>query len=74
MSNPIPGEQYTVEFGEDLEIIAAKAYGNSKRARGIFNANQSVLKLTDWKAVEEGTKIIIPILPDFEALKNEQRA
>ena len=72
--NPTPGQPYTVESGDDFETIAIKAYGNLLRGPDIAKANQGTLKSTDWKFVEEGTVIIIPILPEFEAFREAQRA
>ena len=70
--NPIPGRQYTVIQGDNLELISIKAYGNGERWPVIFRANQMVLKSTDKKFVQEGTKINIPRLPEFEALRDAQ--
>lgn len=71
---PIPGKQYTVVAGDDLESIAAQAYGNPTRARGIFNANQISEKSDDWRFVQAGTVLIIPVLADFAGLREAQRS
>jgi nucleoid-associated protein YgaU len=72
MTQPIPGSQYTVETGEDLEDIAVQAYGDSTEANRIFKANQGTVKSADWKFVQAGTKINIPIIPELEELRDIQ--
>ena len=70
---PIPGKQYTVQTGDDFESIAIQAYGNPKRARTVADANQGTIKNDDWKFVQAGTKIIIPVVGELEELRELQR-
>lgn len=72
MTQPIPGKQYTVENGENLEDISIQAYGSTEGARIIFRANQGTVKSEDWRFVQEGTKINIPVNPDLLELRDLQ--
>lgn len=69
---PVPGQQYTVQAGDTLSSIAARAYGNGSLWPKIKQANQSSLKSSDPDAIFPGEVLIIPVLPELEALKTEQ--
>jgi hypothetical protein len=62
---PVPAPQpaeaatpYTVAKGDTLEKIAAKFYGDSKKWRGIYEANRDVLKSPN--RIYPGQKLMIP--------------
>jgi prophage tail gpP-like protein len=74
MSNPTPGKQYTVQSGDTLSSIAARAYGDDKLWPKIKEANQSSLKSDDPNEVFPGEIINIPLLPEHEALRTAQVA
>ncbi len=69
---PVPGQQYTVQVGDTLSSIAARAYGIGSLWPTIKQANQSSLKSSDPDAIFPGEIINIPLLPEIEAFKAEQ--
>ena len=64
MSTPIEGSQYTIQPGDTLSKIAARAYGDATLWPRIWNANQTTLFSDDPEIVTPGEVIIIPILPE----------
>ena len=52
------GELYTVQNGDSLSRIAAKAYGNGNLWRLIYDANREQMRSADW--VQVGMKLVIP--------------
>lgn len=71
-SLPIPGQSYTVQSGDTLSSIAARAYGDDTLWPKIKAANQSTLKSADPDTIFPGEIINIPLLAEIEALKTEQ--
>lgn len=69
---PTPGKKYTVQSGDTLSSIAARAYGDDKKWPKIKEANQSSLKSDDPNAIFPGEIINIPLLPENEALRTAQ--
>jgi prophage tail gpP-like protein len=72
MANPIPGKAYTVQPGDTLSDIAARAYGDPGLWPRIFNANQKNIRSGDQDVVAVGEVLIIPVLPEEEALRSAQ--
>lgn len=68
MANPIPEKQYTVESGDTLESIAARAYGDPAQSGRVGSANG----VTD-ASLYAGLVLNIPPDPVKEALKNAQK-
>jgi prophage tail gpP-like protein len=60
MSKAIPGAPYTVVAGDNLTGIAKQAYGDGRRWREIWTANESVLKSGDPTVIFPGEIINIP--------------
>lgn len=71
MSNPLPGKQYTVQSGDTLSVIAARAYGDAQLWPRIWKANQTRLKSDNPETISPGEIIIIPLIAEREALKTE---
>jgi prophage tail gpP-like protein len=65
MSTPIPGKNYTVQSGDSLSAISAKAYGSFDHWPVIHRANIRSLKSDDPDLVYPGEVIYIPVLADF---------
>lgn len=63
---------YVVQKGDNLEKIAKKVYGNSKRWPKIYNANRTALK-NNPNRLYPGQKLSIPSLPS-EAADEQQQA
>jgi len=61
MSKAIPGAPYTVVSGDTLFSIAKQAYGDGRRWRDIWSANETVLKSGDPNVIFPGEIIQIPI-------------
>lgn len=74
MVRPVQNEQYTVQSGDTLRSIAARAYGLSENWTLIRDANQFTLKTDNLESVSEGENIFIPPDPDIQNLKDEQNA
>ncbi len=70
MPKAIPGVPYTVVPGDTLSGIANQAYGEGRRWREIWNANQTVLKSGNPNLIYPGEVITIPKIPELEAQKN----
>ncbi len=69
---PTPGKPYTVQSGDTLSSIAARAYGDDTLWPKIREANQSNLKSDDPNEISPGEIINIPLLPEIEALRTGQ--
>lgn len=73
MSNPVPGSTYTVVSGDTLSGISARAYGDGTQWGRIFDANQSNLKSDNPDIIFPGEVLIIPVIPELDALKDTDR-
>jgi prophage tail gpP-like protein len=69
MTNPVPGENYTVVDNDRLRTIASRAYGNDSLWRKIYDANREIVG-ADPDSIRPGMVLFIP--PEEEKL--EQRA
>jgi nucleoid-associated protein YgaU len=56
-AGPTPGTTYTVQRGDNLSNIAARAYGNAGAWRCILNANRWI---SNAQYVQAGWKIVLP--------------
>jgi prophage tail gpP-like protein len=70
MPKATPGIPYVIIFGDTLSGIAKQAYGEGRRWREIWNANQFVLKSGDPNLIFPGETITIPKIPELEGQKN----
>jgi prophage tail gpP-like protein len=66
MSRPIAGKQYTVVKDDTLSGIAASAYGDGRRWRVIWRANESRLRSGDPNLIFPGEVIFIPRIAELE--------
>lgn len=73
MTKPIPGKQYTVQLGDTLSGIAAKAYGDPAKWPDIYNVNISNLKSNDPDVIYPGEIIFIPENILTENLRSERQ-
>jgi prophage tail gpP-like protein len=69
----VQGKQYTVQSGDNLTSIAASAYGDGKKWRLIWRANQTNLKSGDPNLIFPGEVITIPGDPLEKSLKQDLR-
>jgi prophage tail gpP-like protein len=69
----VQGEQYTVQDGDNLTLIAKSAYGDGKKWRLIWKANQTRLRSGDPNLIYPGEVITIPGDPLEKSLKQELR-
>jgi len=60
-TRPIPGEEYIVQQGDYLFLIAERAYGDGNRSMEIYEANRDVIG-SDPTVLVPGQRIRIPIL------------
>lgn len=64
MVMPVEGEQYTIQPGDSLSSIAARAYGDAVLWPRIWKANQTRLRSGDPDLVLPGEVIQIPVLAE----------
>jgi prophage tail gpP-like protein/LysM repeat protein len=62
--NPQPGKQYTIVSGDQLRLIAGRAYGNRSKWPIIWKANKTRLRSGNPNLIFPGEVIIIPRLND----------
>jgi len=60
-------KSYTIKTGDTLEIISRREYGTEQEAYRIANANPGLMDL-----LVVGTKIVIPIKPDYPVNKPQK--
>lgn len=60
MAKAIPGAPYTIQKGDTLSSIAKQAYGDGRRWRDIWKANESVLKSGNPNLIFPDEIITIP--------------
>jgi len=65
MSTPTPGKNYTVQSGDSLSSISARAYGNLDHWPTIWASNLNVLQGDDPNVINPGDVFFIPVLGDF---------
>jgi len=70
MAKATQGKQYIVVEGDTLSGIAAQAYGNGRKWRLIWRANQTVLRSGNPELIFPGEVITIPTDPELAALEN----
>lgn len=70
MAKATPGVPYTIVPGDTLSEIAKQAYGNGRRWREIWQANQTVLRSGDPNLIYPGEVITIPKIAELEGQKN----
>jgi prophage tail gpP-like protein len=70
MPKATPGIPYTIVPGDTLSGIAKQAYGEARRWREIWQANQFVLRSGDPNLIFPGETITIPKIPELEGQKN----
>jgi len=70
MPKATPGIPYTIVPGDTLSDIANQAYGEARRWREIWAANQFVLRSGDPNLIFPGETITIPKIPELEIQKN----
>lgn len=70
MPKATPGIPYTIVPGDTLFGIAKQAYGEGRRWRELWSANQFVLKSGDPNLIFPGETITIPKIPELESQKN----
>lgn len=73
MSKPIQGSQYTIIPGDNLSSIAGAAYGDPRKWRVIWKANQSRLRSGDPNLIFPGEVITIPLDKEEQTLKRVLR-
>ncbi len=64
MAIPVEGEEYTIQPGDSLSLIAAKAYGDAVLWPRIWKANQTRLRSGDPDLILPGEVIRIPVLAE----------
>ncbi|MEE9499605.1 MAG: LysM peptidoglycan-binding domain-containing protein [Nitrospinaceae bacterium] len=79
MAIPVEGEEYTIQPGDTLERIAARAYGDAILWPRIWKANQTRLRSGDPNLILPGEVIQIPVLaerlpPDIASANRDQDA
>lgn len=70
MPKATPGVPYTIVPGDTLSGIAKQAYGEARRWREIYNANQTTLRSGDPNLIFPGEVITIPKIPELEGQKD----
>ncbi|MCK5603581.1 LysM peptidoglycan-binding domain-containing protein [Candidatus Pacearchaeota archaeon] len=73
MSRAVQGTQYTVVQGDNLTTIASAAYGDPKKWKVIWNANQTRLRSGDPNLIFPGEVITIPRDTLEQSLKQDLR-
>lgn len=71
MPKPMPGVPYTVVSGDNLSKIASRAYGDPKKWRLIWKANQNTLRSSDPDRIYPGEVLQIPPDPDLAKIASE---
>jgi prophage tail gpP-like protein len=71
-SLPIQGKQYTVQRGDNLRLIATRAYGDEMKWSKIYRANASSLKSGNPNLISPGEVLFIP--PETEIVAAKQTA
>lgn len=69
MPKATPGVPYVIVPGDTLSGIAKQAYGEGRRWREIWAANQFTLKSGDPNLIFPGETITIPKIPELETQK-----
>jgi prophage tail gpP-like protein len=70
-TNPQPGEQYTIVKGDQLRLIAGRAYGNRAKWPIIYKANKTRLKSGNPNLIFPGEIIYIPRLNDRQPVNKK---
>lgn len=70
MPKATPGIPYVIVPGDTLSGIAKQAYGEGRRWREIWQANQTVLRSGDPNLIFPGETITIPKIPELENQQN----
>lgn len=70
MPKATPGVPYVVVPGDTLSGIAKQAYGEARRWREIWSANQTTLKSDDPNLIFPGETLVIPKIPELEGQKD----
>jgi prophage tail gpP-like protein len=70
MPKATPGVPYIIVPGDTLSGIAKQAYGEGRRWREIWQANQFVLRSGDPNLIFPGETITIPKIPELEGQKS----
>ncbi|MEJ2043696.1 MAG: LysM peptidoglycan-binding domain-containing protein [Reinekea sp.] len=69
---PTQGETYTTIQGDTLQSIAAQAYADPTQYTRIQGVNPMQVIVAADEQLPTGTKLIIPVDSELEALRNEQ--
>jgi hypothetical protein len=72
MAKPTPGAPYTIVSGDTLSGIASQAYGQPRKWRDIWRANQTTLKSGDPNLIFPGEVINVPVLAEDKAIEDAQ--
>ena len=71
MSKATQGRPYTIVKGDNLSKIAKTAYGDPRKWRVLWKANQTVLRSSDPDLIYPGEVITIPMDPDLAKVDSE---